>query len=397
MQTQILRRFQKLYLCLAVVAAVALLPVTGTAGVARAAGGIDLGTAYPGVMAKAGETVDFPLEINNAGSDPQNVALSVLSMPDGWGGTFQGDGQIISRAYVKSAGSTTADFNVSVPESAPEGEYRIVLSADAGNGASDTLELVLNVGNVEVIQGSFVSQYPELQGPGTASFKFNTELKNNSGEEQSYSLAAQAPDGWNVTFTPSSGDNQIASLSVESGKTEGLYVGIDPPASVTAGKYTITCTATSANETLSADLSVIITGTYSIELSTPTGMLNADAYAGSESPVDLVVTNTGSADLTDLTLTASAPSSWSVRFDQSSIDKIAAGETRQVTAYIKPGSEAITGDYSVTINAANNQADGTTALRVTVKTPTAWGIVGVVIIVLLIVILLYIFKKFGRR
>jgi len=397
MQTQSLKRTQKLLLCLAVAAAIALLPMAGTAGVARAAGGIDLNTQYPGVSVKAGETVDFPLEIDNVGSDPQNVALSVLSMPDGWESTFQGDGQIISRAYVKSGDSTEVDFNVNVPESAGEGDYTIILAADAGNGAADTLELNLKVGNVKILQGSFVSQYPELQGTDTTSFSFNMQLKNNSGEEQAYSLAAQAPDGWTVTFTPSSGDNQIASLTVEPGKTQGLYVGISPPKNVTAGKYAVTVTAESANETLSSDLSVIITGTYSMDVSTTTGLLNADAYAGSESAVDLLITNTGSADLTGLNLTTSAPTSWSVRFDESTIDSIAAGETKQVTAYIKPSSDAITGDYSVTINAVNGQALEKTVLRVTVKTPTTWGIVGVVIIVLLIVILLYIFKKFGRR
>jgi uncharacterized membrane protein len=396
MHTQSAKKFQKLFLCLAVAVVMALVPLAG-GGVARAAGGIDLNTKYPGMMVKAGETVDFPLEIDNTGSNPQNVALSIVSMPDGWGGTFEGDGQIISRAYVKSGDTTSIDFNVTVPDAASEGEYQVILAVDAGNGASDTLQLDMTVGNEEIAQGTFVSQYPELQGPDTASFTFNMDLKNNSGEEQSYSLSAQAPDGWNVTFTPSSGDNQIASLSVESGHTEGLYVGIDPPANVTAGTYTIICNATSSSETLSADLNVIITGTYSMDVSTPTGMLNADAYAGSESSVDLIITNTGSADLTDVSLTASAPSSWSVRFEQSTIDKIAAGETKQVTAYVKPGSDAITGDYSLTINAANSQANASTALRVTVKTPTAWGIVGVIIIVLLIVILLYIFKKFGRR
>jgi uncharacterized membrane protein len=79
------------------------------------------------------------------------------------------------------------------------------------------------------------------------------------------------------------------------------------------------------------------------------------------------------------------------------VDTIAAGQYAQVTAYISAASDAITGDYVVTLNAKSDDASTSSDFRVTVKTSTTWGLVGVIIIVALVLALSLIFKKFGRR
>ena len=66
-----------------------------------------------------------------------------------------------------------------------------------------------------------------------------------------------------------------------------------PPENVQSGDYTINCTAVSSDETLKLALNVTITGTYEVLLTTPTGNLSLDAYAGEESPVTLSIQNTG--------------------------------------------------------------------------------------------------------
>ena len=73
------------------------------------------------------------------------------------------------------------------------------------------------------------------------------------------------------------------------------------------GDYTIPISAISAEDSLSQDLSVSITGTYSVSLSTPDGRLSLDAYADKETSVTLSITNNGNVDLTNLNLTSTAP------------------------------------------------------------------------------------------
>ena len=179
--------------------------------------------------------------------------------------------------------------------------------------------------------------------------------------------------------------------------SKGLTIAVTPPQDVEKGTYTIPCTATSANETLNLDLNVEITGTYGVSVSTPTGNLSFDAYANDEKSVTLSIANTGNVDLENLNLTSSAPTDWDVTFSESTIDLLEAGATKEITAYVTPNSDSITGDYVTTISIKNDETSASADFRVSVKTRTSWGIFAGGIIVVLLAVLAWIFKKFGRR
>lgn len=365
---------------------------------ADAAGGLEMSTDYPGITVQAGEDVDFDLTFTStAGGLDAN--LSIESLPDGWSGYFIGSDSQISRAHVEGSGTeaSAATFSLSIPEDTQEGSYQVQLQADAGNGASDILELVIDVSAESAGQGSFTSEYPEQQGSTGTSFTFDTTIVNNRGTDQSYSLSAEVPSGWQIGFSPSGESSQVASIAVEAGSSQGLTVSITPPENVEQGEYTIPLTAVSANETLSTELIIEITGTYEVALSTPTGNLSLDAYANSEESFTLLIQNNGNVDLNNLTLSSSAPTDWEVSFAQSSIDTLEAGGSVEVTAYITPSSEAVTGDYVTTITVSNSETSADAQFRVSVKTRTTWGIAAIIIILLLIVGLYYLFKKYGRR
>ncbi len=368
--------------------------------------GIDMSTAYPGVTVKAGETVSFPLDFLSLDGKGYDVALSAVSLPENWSGYFRGDNQEITKIHVKPG--TTADtadagddsdaqFSLSVPEGIEEGTYEVELEADAGEGKTDTLELEVTVSQEESGQSDFTSEYPQQQGMAGTSFSFETTIVNNRSTNQTYSLSADAPAGWQVTFTPSGESANVASLSVDAGGSQGLTVGVVPPEKVEKGEYTISCAAVSANDTLAQDLTVEITGSYALTLSTPDGCLSFDAYENKEASVTLSITNTGNVDLTNLNLTSSAPTDWEVTFSESTIDTLEAGATKEVTAYVTPCENAVTGDYVTTITAGNSETSASADFRVSVKTSTTWGIAAIGVIVVLVVILGVIFKKYGRR
>lgn len=365
-------------------------------GAAFAQGNITLSTSFPGVTVKSGETAEFSVDVQNNSLQSQIVGLSIKSIPSGWEGFFEGRGKTIHKVYVNKQDSVFVDFKVKIPSEISEGNYKIILRAEAPGG-SDELTLDLNVSEVVRTESKLTAQYPELQGPSGAVYKFRVDLANNSSKEQSYSLGAKVPNGWQVSFTPAYEDKQIASLSLEPGKSQGLDVEVKPPRTVKAGKYSIPIAVVSADESITTELHVIITGNYEMFLITPTGRLNAEAYAGKETTITLKVSNEGSADLKNIDFTSVEPSNWSVTFEPEKLDVLQAGQSQEIKARIKPAPKAIAGDYVVKLTANAPETLSSAEFRVMVKTPTAWGIVGIVIILLLLGGLTWTFKTYGRR
>lgn len=373
---------------------------TAEGGIVSSVSGFEMSTAYPGISVKPGETTTFDLDFINQTGNGQDASLSIADLPEGWEGFFRGNGGQINKVHIQSSDAVSeklATLSLTVPEGTQEGEYDVTIEAVTEDGESSTVTLTLDVSEEENGASTFTAEYAEQQAPSGTAFSFDTTLVNNKGTEQSYSLSAEAPEGWQVTFTPSGESNAVASLNVGAGASQGITVAITPPETLKQGEYTIPISAISSSEKLSEELKITITGAYSVEVSTPSGNLSVDAYANDEKAVTLSVTNTGNVDLTNLNLTSSAASSWDVSFDESTIDLLEAGATKEVTAYITPDADAITGDYVASVTAANDVATSTASLRVSVKTRTSWGLAAVGIIVALAAGLGFVFKKYGRR
>ena len=386
---------------LALALMLAALPFAGIT-TAKADGGLNLSTPYPGVSVNPGENVTFTLSLENESATPQNVELSFDSeLSGGWKAYFEGDGNRVSRVYVDDVNSdnniVSVDLMVDIPDDAAAGTQTIVVKAK-GEGMSATLRLDITVSEEEFTSGKLACSYPEKQGSSSTTFDFSVTLTNNSSKAQSYALSATPPDSsWQVEFANSEG-TQLSNLNVEGGRSQTITVTVDPPTDVDAKTYTIPFSAVSTNEPLSVDLTVVITGTYYMTLSTPSGNLSVDAVAGQKSTVTLTIENTGTADLNDVSLTTySAPTDWTVEYDTDTIGTLAAGQSVEVIAYITPATDAVNGDYVVTVKAANDQVVSNASFRVTVKTSTVWGIVGIVIVAAVVVALIFIFRKFGRR
>lgn len=383
----------KLLFCLIFV--LCMVPVFGLAVTAKADGGLQISTAYPGTTVKAGADTNFTITVNNTSGTPQNVALS-CDTPTGWTGYFSGGGATITRVYVDNGAKTDVTFNLSIPADAAENKYPVTIHAD-GQNASSTFPLELTVSKSEVSTGKFTAQFSSLAGSNSTTFKFSTTITNDTTSDQTYSLSANVPQGWTATFTPSYETQQVASISVTAGNSQGVDVSITPSASAPAGKNTITCTAVSAQATLSLDLEVQITGTYKMTMATQSNVLSGSSTAGSDAAVALTITNSGSVDLNNVNLTATAPTNWTVTFDQPTISTIAAGQAQTVTAHIKSASNAIVGDYNVYFSAATNETNSQLVYRLSLQTSSTWWIIAGIVIVALAVGLTVLFTKLGRR
>lgn len=364
---------------------------------AFAAGGLEMSTSYHGLTVKTGDELDFKLDFYNGSGSGVNAALSITSIPEGWEGYFAGNGSEISHAYIKTGdNSSAAKFHVTVPAETVQGTYTITLQA-AGGGMTSSLTLTLDVNEEELGSSAFSTEYAEQEGSAGTSFSFSSTIQNNTPKDHSYSFSSNPPSGWTVTFKPSGEDTQVAAIDVEARGSQAMDVKVTPPNGVEAGEYTIPISAISASETLTDELTVVITGSYDLELSTPSGLLSFDANANKKTDVTLSITNNGNVDLQNINLTSSAPSDWTVEFSESSIDVLEAGATKEVTAYVTPSKEAMSGDYSLTITAKNSETSDATEFRVTVKTETVWVVVGILLIAAAGLGLACVFKKYGRR
>jgi uncharacterized membrane protein len=127
------------------------------------------------------------------------------------------------------------------------------------------------------------------------------------------------------------------------------------------------------------------------------GLLSANANAGTEASVPVVITNTGTAPAENIQLSANAPTGWKVSFEPKNIDRIPPNQHKQVQALIRPPAKAIAGDYVNTFTASANGENGTANFRVTVTTSTIWGIAGVGIIGAALLIMVGAVVRFGRR
>jgi uncharacterized membrane protein len=362
---------------------------------ALAAGGLSIYTTYPSTLVIPGENAETSITVSNTTGAGLTVSLNVVSIPEGWEAYFEGGGKVIEKVYV-SDNYERVDLNVKIPRDVKEGKYTVTIGASAGN-YSDKLNLEYNIKSDVDNKGTLTTNYTELKGSSDTSFKYELEIKNNKSEAQTYSLGADVERGWQAKFSAKYDTKQIASLPVEPNQTSTVEVEIVPPPRVTAGEYVIPIAAASASETLTAELKVIITGTYGMTLTTPTGRLNVETTAGKEKAVDIVIQNTGSSDLQGVKLTSWQPDGWEVRFDSDVVDSIAAGESATLKAYVKPDEKAIAGDYVVEISAETPEASSSAEFRVMVKTSTLWGLVGIIVILLLIAGLYWTFNTYGRR
>jgi uncharacterized membrane protein len=373
---------------------VALGLVAGPAApLVAAADGLTVTTPFPSIVAEPGSTATFRLSL---GSDQDGeVRLSVSGVPAGWTARFNGGGLIVAGAYVTKGEPVEVSLNVEIPDDAADAAVSLRVQATGPQGTT-TLPLSIAVEEQAGGEVTLTSDFPELRGPASSIFTFNLALDNGLAAETTFALAATGPDGWTVNAKPS-GQAQATSTTVGAGASSTVQVTAEPPNEIEAGTYDVLATVTGGGETASATLRVIVTGSYSVEVSTPNEVLSTTANAGAATDFALTITNTGTAPVTNVVPSASTPTGWEVTFDQESIASIAPNESATVSAKITPTGDAITGDYSVTMTAAAAEATGSVAIRVKVETPAFWWIAGLAILAVIAVGLWWVFRTYGRR
>jgi uncharacterized membrane protein len=365
-----------------------------------AQGPLEMSTTYPSVTADPGATVKFTVKVTT--DTAQRVDLTVTSQPEGWGTRLTGAGSTIGALTTSAnpdvAGEISGLFTVEVdvPATVAAGSNQVVIQGRTASGT--TAQLALDVVTEEQQAGSvsMAADAPNLRGATTANFRFNLKLKNDTNTQQTFSLDTEAPAGWTVEAKPT-GDELAATAVVDAGSQTTIQVTAKAPADEAAGQYPIVVHATSGALTADAQLTVEITGSYSMTLDTSDSRLNARVSAGAPTTLNLIIQNTGTAPLTNVTLTSSPPSSWKVTFDPSPIDSIAPGDQATTVATITAAGDALAGDYVIAFSANSDSASDRIEVRTTVETSPIGYLIGIAILIAVGVGLFVVFQRYGRR
>jgi uncharacterized membrane protein len=366
-----------------------------------AAESLTITTPYPEIVAEPGSTATFKLTLT--ASTPTGVTLTATGAPTGWANRFGGSGSVIGSVYVandKAANAPDVQFSADVPSDATANEYPITLVATADNGQTATLVVKVKVESSAGGTISLAADYPQKKGDSGSTFSFNLTLKNDTPTEGTYSFDGTAPTGWKVAVEPS-GQTQATSLIVAAGSSGTLSATVTPDPNATAGDYPVEVTVSGGGKTAKVDLVVTIIGSYSLTVSTPDQVLSTSANAGSEKDFTIVITNGGTAPVTNIVpTTTNLPTGWTVTFDPAKIDSLPGGtanNSQNVVAKITPSKDAIAGDYAITFNANGTEASGKQDIRVRVETPQLWWIAGVVLLLATFAALYWVFRTYGRR
>ncbi len=358
---------------------------------AQNADSLTLYTPYTLISVSPGNSVSYSIDLINNSSKVRNENISITNIPKSWNYSLTAGSYNIGELATLPKEKKSMSLKVDVPYTVRKGKYTFYVKA----GENVTLPLTINVSSAGSSITELTCDQLNREGTSSSTFTYNAVLKNETVVTQQYALMANAPRGWTVAIKPNS--QQATSTEVQANGTKNISYEIKPPSTVAAGTYKIPVRAVSGSTSAGLEFEIVITGTYEMSLNTPSGLLSAHITAGNEKKVELVVKNSGSADLENVTLSAANPTNWQVTFDKKKIEKIAPGQTESIYATITADKKALPGDYVINITAKTPEANSSISFRVSVNTPITAGLIGVFVIILALLGILYLFRKFGRR
>jgi len=386
----------KRWLVFLLVGLLALLPTSAWAQ--SPAPSVVLWTAYPTVVQDKGQSVTFDLELSNKTTTWQDIDLKVEGPAD-WEATFRKSGYIVRRVMVEPEKSLSFDLQLKPPENVSAGEYIFTVKATTQERvALKDLRLVVVMKEKTGKGGlKFTTDYPNVRGQPGTSFTFRFDLVNQAEQERTVNFEATTPKDWEVVFKPGYESRQISSLPLKGNASQTINVDITAPSRIEAGDYKFVVRAIAENDRVEVPLVITIVGKPSFSLNTATGQLNTRVSVDAPAKMTLVLRNTGSAPLQNVSFYSYKPDGWEVTFEPDKLDTLPVGGTKEVNLTIKASQRALAGDYMVTVTASGGQASESREIRVTVETPTTWGVAAIGAIAVVVLGLAFVFARFSRR
>lgn len=361
--------------------------------------GFWLTTSWPEMTIKPGETQSVSLSLRNEKLPPQRATIEVSGVPEGWAWSLKGGGREVTAAIVSPDSTERLTLELTPPEDAStDGEHAIEVRARTA-AETVTLPLVVRLSETEEATSglSLEPELPALRGTARSTFSFKIKVKNEGAEDGLFNLTASVPGGFQTRFKKGYGSEEITGLPIAAGATETVTMEVIPSRGVAAGRYEAGFEVSGEGLSGTTQLSLDVTGEPQIAIVGPQERLSGEAVAGRESSFTFTLVNTGTAPATDLELSATPPSGWTVAFEPQDVAQIAPNSTGEVNVKITPSEQAIAGDYMVSVRASSDTVSESVQFRVTVRTSTMWGAAGLGVIAVAALVLGGAVMRYGRR
>jgi uncharacterized membrane protein len=358
---------------------------------------------YPGVVLPQGREVSMELTFFNKGRSGENVDVRIARAPEGWKARLKTYRFTVSSLHIPADDKRSLTFEAVPDKEQVPGDYEFVIEAASRDGRfqlSETLRVTLTrdqEGTADDEGVRLTTSYPVIRGPSNAAFEFSLEVESRLDKEAIFDLTAQGPAGWEINFKPAYETKLISSIRLRANQSQSIAVEVRPAPGSAAGEFPVTVRVASGEARGEAALTVMLTGTYELEIGTPTGLLSLEAHQGRPANVSFYVKNSGTAPNTNIRFMSFKPENWKVEFSPERIELIEPNSLQQVEMIITPAEEALVGDYSVAVRVEGEKAGKTLEFRVSVKASAAWAWIGIAVIVAVIAGLLGLFRTFGRR
>lgn len=363
-----------------------------TSGSSQSAVGTKIWCDIPGQQALGGDTVTFPISIQNNNAGDQTYTLSASGV-SGWGSGFQYSGKDVYQIYVPASQTRVVNLVVQTSYSSTVGEKSITVSA---NGATTDVQVDITSVNQTVDVSTKVDSMIASIGD---KIYYDFSLQNLQSQQNNYKLAVTGlPDNWYYRFVETRGStDEMAETIVPASSTKSLVLEIVPPYSVEVGNYNFTAVITTPdNQTIKQGLT--------LQLKSGTSMsVTSDKLAYTSSPggtfnINVYVTNSGKGGaLTNVYPDITAPSGWIVSSSPNMTNSIKAGETQQFTVTVQSPGNIVASDYAVNVNVKSDQAQSASDYRITIATSSYIPYIGGAIILLVGIGLVFMYRKYGRR
>jgi len=363
-------------------------------------GELEISIPFTGVYLQQGSTLTTSLYVKSNFSYPISVDLC-SEAPRGWNVTFRSYGYDITSIYLTPKAEKSVELKVKPPDNEEPGDYTIAIYAKYGNVLSNRINLTIHLQpKPQVPPFELRVPYMSLRGQPGSTLDYRFDIKNNLDKDIVVGFnIIEAPEGWGVSFKPSTYENRIiSSVTIRPKDTQyGLVLSVNVPKYIPPGDYKIKFSVSTEGYTKEVDLTAKVSGIKEYRLTTPNGMLSFEVQAGEVRNITLSVINEGTDVIQDIELTTSPPPGWEVKVYPEKIDILKVGETKSVTLTLQTPSNTLAGDYSLRVSAWNIDAGRQTLdLRITVTKQTYWGIIGILVVVLSITTLILVFWRFGR-
>ena len=323
------------------------------------------------------------------------------------------DALIVERVVLApNSRDTSLDFHFVVPFGTENGEYVFRLGLFDGARLLDDVEYNVTVAVPPgarvppsraidvVLPGGFEmdARFDNQQGRVGDPLTFAITLRSRDVDPLSFTLGAETPPGWRVSYRPSFQNTRVGALSLSGAGSQNFDVEVVPPANAAPGTHTVTLTAASEGlEPRRLPLHIELAGVPDVSLTTGSGRLTEKITAGQSAELTVMVVNSGDEAADNVRFVAEAPPDWTVTLSENPIPRVEAGASVELGLTVEAPEQTVPGDYNLRVLTVVGAEADELRFRITAVQSSSFGFIGIAVIVAVVVGLAALFVRSGRR